>query len=114
MTALVKYSAEYVWAQVEADKNNLFLKYSTGRPENWKCSERVKDTICLMEWFAKELRTLPLTHDDWINQQYYFNRLSRGSCETAGNWDLFELAATLMNEASVGNIYIPNPRWRRH
>jgi hypothetical protein len=70
--------------------------------------------ICIMEWFATELKTLPLNHEQRMNQQYYYNRMSRGCQQTDGNWDLFELVATIMNETVAGELYIPNVRWRRH
>lgn len=104
-----------IWSNIEADREKLFEKYSMNRPENWRCDSRTRDTICIMAWFAEELKTVQgLSHEQRMNQQYYLNRMSRGCQQTDGNWDLFELVTSIMNETIEGKLYIPNPRWRRH
>lgn len=106
------YDGAGVRASIEADRARLFASYAEGRPPGWTVDQWTKDFVCLSIWLREEL-TRALGPDDVAGrkaEENEFYRRSRGSYDP----DLFELAASIMNDAVAGNIdreRLPHRRW---
>ena len=102
------YSSSIIRQEVEKDRFRLFASYASGRSATWTCDQRTKDTVCLNVWLREELTRLGLDDHGRRTQEGEFYRLARNE------YDLFELAARIMNDAQTGNIdrdRKPHRRW---
>jgi hypothetical protein len=103
-----RYTSDSVRQAVEEKREELFAPYAIGRPVNWVCDSRTKDTVCIANWLALELTSIGVSDEDRRTQQWKFNRESRSDN------DLFQCAADIMNEALDGKVEknrIPHHRW---
>jgi hypothetical protein len=83
---------------IEIERPRLFASYAEGRSPRWTCDQRTKDTVCLSVWLREELERLDIDELGRKVQEGEFYRYARS------DEDLFELAATILNNAVTGNI----------
>ncbi len=100
------YTAEQIRLAVEQDIERLFAPWMVGRQEGYTVDKATKNTIATGYWLNEQL-ALICTDVDRRTQGWKFNRLSR-------TYDVFEVAAEVMNEALEGNVEQnrrPHRRW---
>jgi len=90
------YTAERIKADVEANVERLFAPWALGRSENWKPDPATKSLIALGYWVDEELARF-CSDEDRRTQIQAYNRLSR-------TYDIYEIAADILNAARQGNI----------
>lgn len=92
------YNADDIRQHILANQDELFTPYASGRPPNWSCDQATKDLVCVGNWLNGELRALHAETDDRRAMLWSYNRRSRAS------FDVFQLAADIMNEFLAGNV----------
>jgi hypothetical protein len=105
---VARYTAEYVRAEVDKDRENLFAPYAVGRSPTWACDPATKDLICVGYWLSAELKRLRAHPRDRRVQENYYNRWSRSDP------DYFAIAATALNmllDGEVDRYRQPHRRW---
>jgi hypothetical protein len=103
-----RYTAEYVRAEVDKDRERLFAPYAVGRSSNWACDPGTKDLVCVAYWLREELTRLGVDDRDRRAQESYYNRWSRSDS------DYFAVAATALNtvlDVAVDRYRRPHHRW---
>lgn len=103
-----RYTAEYVRAEVDKDRENLFAPYVVGRSPTWACDPGTKDLICVGYWLSAELKRLHAHELDRRVQENYYNRWSRSDP------DYFTITATALNmllDGQVDRYRRPHRRW---
>jgi len=104
----LSYTGPRIRELVESDRERLFASYAVGRPPNWTCDARTRDTVCLSVWLREELTRIGLDDLGRRTLEGEFNRYSRSDN------DLFDLAADIMNKAVANDIdrdRRPHRRW---
>lgn len=91
-----RYVAKKIRADVEADVERLFAPWAVGRPEGWTPGPETKLLIALGYWMNEELAKF-YDDDSRRAQIAAYNRFSR-------TYDIWETAASLMNDALDGNV----------
>jgi hypothetical protein len=103
-----RYTPEFVRAEVDKDIDRLFALYAVGRSPNWMCDQATKNLVTVGNWLAEELTRLGCSDKDRIEQQQFYNRLSRS--KEAVWW----IAATALNQVLDGKVpqnRRPHRRW---
>lgn len=90
------YNASQIRTLVEADIDSLFAPWAANRQPGWTPDPATKILVALGYWVDKELAQL-CSDEDRRTQLWKYNRLSR-------TYDVFEVAAEVMNDALSGNI----------
>lgn len=107
-TNTVKYDKESVRTDVEQKSERLLQSFVANRPRNWSCDSRTKELVSIGAWLREEMTSLELDELGRKTQEGEFNRVSRSVD------DLYELAASIMNDVLIDNIKRdrkPHRRW---
>lgn len=95
---MTEYAESRVRELVSASQEELFARYAVGRPPNWSCDSRTRELVCVGNWLDDELKAQGVSDDDRRATLWSFNRRSRAAFE------LFQLAADIMNEVLAGTV----------
>lgn len=90
------YTALQIRETIEADMTRLLASWVEGRPSTYSMDSTTKFTLATGFWLAEELAKI-CNDVDRRTQLWKFNRESR-------SFDIFETAATVMNEAVAGTV----------
>lgn len=102
------YTSEQIREVIAKEKDRLMVPWRAERPERWTPDSRSEAVMCLSGWLREELTKLGLSDEDRRIQENHFYRWSRSED------DLYQLAASIMNDAVSGNILrdrTPHHRW---
>ncbi len=100
------YTAEEVKRLVEAELDALLSPWMVGRPATYAMDSASKRTVATGYWLDRELGKV-CNDADRKTQCWKYNRLCR-------TYDVFEVAAEVMNEALAGDVEQnrkPHRRW---